>query len=234
MKSKLKSRLKTMNKELIKEFIEKNFSYMIFFYISLFLIVWPFLNNNQTIETAKLRTLNRLMPPLSQFVINDIKGQSLAALQLDKYLFYYDKVSDYLPKNADAYFMKGYCYTQTGLFDKAQKNFQQAIDLNPHFFWGYYNLGIVHLKLGQWDAAIESFQKALNTKPEITIKILLTSKVFQQLLVQLDQPGKILPINLKTAYKDCYQLILLSNTLKKATEKQIPPQINNQLQVKMF
>lgn len=223
-----------MIKVLDKEFIGKNFSCMIFFYISLFLIAWPFLNNNQAIETAKLRTLNRLMPPLSQFVINDIKGQSLAALPIDKYLFYYDKVSDYLPENADAYYMKGYCYAQKGLLGQAQKSFQQAIDLNPHFFWGYYNLGMVSLKLGQWDAAVESFHKALGTKPEITIKIMLTSKVFQQLLVQIDQPGKILSINLKTAYKDCYQLILLSNTLKKATQKQIPPQINNQLRVKML
>jgi len=223
-----------MIKVLDKEFIGKYFSYMIFFYILLFLIVWPFLNNNQTIETAKLRTLNRLMPPLSQFVMNDIKGQSLAALPIDKYLFYYDKVSDYLPKNADAYYMKGYCYTQKGHLSQAQKSFQQSIDLNPQFFWAYYNLGMVSLKLGQWDTAIESFHKALSTKPEITVKIMLTSKVFQQLLVQIDQPGKILSINLKTAYKDCYQLILLSNTLKKAAEKQIPPQINNQLQVKMF
>lgn len=209
-------------------------SSMGFFYIIVFLFYGFFLKNSQSIDVAKLRTLNRLMPPLDDLITSDRMNRSLNEPLLDKYLFYYTKVSDYIPNNADGFYMKGYCLARKGLWQQAIKGYQQSIALNPQFFWSHYNLGQVYLKLNRRELALESFQKALNTRPEITLKMMLTSKVFQQLLAQLDKPQEVLPSNLKTAYKECYQFMLMTKALITSNTEEIPGQVYNQLGVKIF
>ncbi|MGE0268235.1 MAG: tetratricopeptide repeat protein [Candidatus Omnitrophota bacterium] len=209
-------------------------SSMGFFYCIVLLIFGLFLKDNQSIDTAKLRTLNRLMPPLTDLIKSDLTGQTLEDEQIDKYLFYYTKVSDYIPKNADGFYMEGYCLARKNLLDRAVKAYKRSIELNPQFFWSHYNLGQVYLKLNRKELALESFQRALNIKPESTLKVMLASKVFQQLLAQLDRPQEVLPNNLKMAYKECYQFMIMTNALIAASREEIPVQIYNQLGVKIF
>ena len=207
---------------------------MAFFFVVIFLIFKPILNNNQTLDNAKLRTLNRLMPPLKDLVLSSLSGEPLKNELIDEYLFYYKKVSDFMPKYADGYYMQGYCLAQKGLLTEAVKAYEKSIELNPQFFWSYYNLGLLNLKLNHIDAAFESFQKALNTKPDVTFKIMLVSKAFQQLMAQVDQPQKVLSERLKTSYKTCYQLMILTDQLKKVGNQKIPDQIYDQLEAKIF
>ncbi|MBP9854608.1 MAG: tetratricopeptide repeat protein [Candidatus Omnitrophica bacterium] len=221
-----------LNKQIIYKSVVGVVSSMAFFYVCAGLFFISVLNIS-AFEVAKLRALNRIMPSLSVLVKLDQTQEIYEGKQIDEYLLYYEKVLDYMPKNADAYYMKGYCLAKKGYLEKAAKSFQQSIDLNPQFFWAHYNLGLMYFKLNQNEEALKSFQSAVQTRPEITFKVMMASKIFQQLIAQLNNPQEILTNDLKTAYTKCYQLIIVINQLKES-HQEVPAQFHNQLEIKIF
>ena len=59
----------------------------------------------------------------------------------------------------------GVALYQKGDLAGAANEYQQAVNLNPHFSDAYYNLGLLLDKQGQTDAAVSEFQQALQYKP---------------------------------------------------------------------
>lgn len=197
-------------------------------------LVFMAFNFEAMYNQAKLKTLNRLMPPLEELVRSGVQGQALTPSDLDAYRFYYGKVSEYMPANANAHYVRAYCLILEGRTELAVEAFGHSIELNPHFFWSHYNLGLIHLKNEQPDLAAESFRKALEAKPDVSLKIMLSSKVFQQLLLQLPNSGEVLTKNIKRGYADTQKLLALSEHLKKQPEKSMPEPLRQQLPAKLF
>ena len=52
-------------------------------------------------------------------------------------------------------------------FTEAQKNYEQARDLDPKSWSIQNNLGIIYKKLGQYQNAIDIFQKIIDNNPKI-------------------------------------------------------------------
>ncbi|MBZ0166953.1 MAG: tetratricopeptide repeat protein [Candidatus Omnitrophica bacterium] len=130
--------------------------------------------------------------------------------------------------------MHGYCLALEGKNIPAVRAFEESINRNPHYFWSYYNLGVLHLQAGEWESAQEAFQSAAAVNPATTAKIIFASKVFQQLLAQVDSPQQVIPAGLKAGYQDCHRWIAVIDHLKALGQKELPSQFYNQLRVRIF
>ncbi len=51
-------------------------------------------------------------------------------------------------------------------WQKAQINFQRAIEIEPHRWDIYFNLGVIFLKQQQYEAAVNKFEQAIRIKPD--------------------------------------------------------------------
>jgi len=158
-------------------------------------------------KKAKITTLNHHMPTFEDFVqyINtrgksEIKGDNIN---------YYEKVVEYMPYRADAHGLLAFCHYHLGEHEKAISSYQKAIKINPHFFWFHYNLGVIYFKQGRFDQSIESLKRSLGIRPEISLQILISSKLFMDIIIKGGELDNALDENLKTGYHDAYTLLIL-------------------------
>lgn len=203
-------------------------------YVLIGSLSFVYVKDHSALGIAKLRTLNRLMPPLTALVETNRSSTQIDSELLEKYTFYYRKVADYLPNNPNATFMLGYCLALGDDTGPAIKALEDSIAGNPHYFWAHYNLGVMQLRHGDFAKAEEAFQEALAVNPTTTVKIIFSSKVFQQLLAQVADPQAIIPPGLKAGYQDCHRWLAVIKRLKALSQKDLPSQIYNQLQPIIF
>ena len=160
---------------------------------------------------ARVTTLNHLMPDsyavLMKLVENDGNKDGD---NLQPYVDYYEKIVEYIPANAEAYAMLGFCYYYQGRMDESIAAYRKAAALNPHFFWSHYDLGLVLFKRNRFSEAAEVLQNALNTRPENTLKELSSSQVYLGILKTTPGLDDDLTRNLENAYRDGYVLLGLS------------------------
>jgi tetratricopeptide (TPR) repeat protein len=64
-----------------------------------------------------------------------------------------------------AYFIRGKAFKAEGQFDRAIKDFNKAIDLNPYYHQTYHNRASVFAKIGQLDKAIDDYTVSINARP---------------------------------------------------------------------
>ena len=76
----------------------------------------------------------------------------------------YDKIIEFNPNFAEAFFNRGNILKELNLFDEALENYNQAIVLNPTKANSYNNRGIVLKELKRFDDAIKSYNKAIQIK----------------------------------------------------------------------
>lgn len=203
----------------------------------LYLVIWGLslaVPVDSAVRVAKLRTLNRLMPPLSNLVKSSLTQEPLDPKELAKYEFYYRKVTEYMPQNANGYYVQGYCLARMGKSEKAKEAYHKSIDRNPQFFWAHYNLALLYFKGGEYEQASASFTAALQTRPELSLKMILSSKVFQQLMLQTSNPGPMMTAHIKQAYADSQRLRGLSEHLKKTPKEPVPEEILKRLPARIF
>jgi tetratricopeptide (TPR) repeat protein len=60
----------------------------------------------------------------------------------------------------------GVFYYEAGYLDKAGREFQAALKINPGYPDAHYNLGNIHLASGRIDEALREFQTAVKLKPD--------------------------------------------------------------------
>ncbi|MFH0729728.1 MAG: tetratricopeptide repeat protein [Pseudomonadota bacterium] len=69
-------------------------------------------------------------------------------------------------KSAQEYFEKGKELSQKGLLGEAQKNFDEAVKLNPSLLpMVHYDIALANCKKSNWAEAIREFEAALKLKP---------------------------------------------------------------------
>lgn len=83
-----------------------------------------------------------------------------AANQLSLALADIDKAIDISPRNAIAWYDKGFILFEMGDYTSALAAFNKAIDLEPAMGEAYFNRGYVHLKLGDQKRGIDDLSKA--------------------------------------------------------------------------
>ena len=66
---------------------------------------------------------------------------------------------------AIAYNNRGNAYTAKGDYDRALRDFDQSITLNPAYAKAFNNRGVAHLRKGEFELAIEAFDDAIKLDP---------------------------------------------------------------------
>lgn len=64
-------------------------------------------------------------------------------------------------KNKSAYLNRGVCYFKTNQYQKALKDFNNYILLNPQDPFVYYNIGLIYKNINQYKKALDFFDKAI-------------------------------------------------------------------------
>jgi tetratricopeptide (TPR) repeat protein len=165
----------------------------------------------QAYRQAKVTTLNHFMPSSFDylFAVEKDPGQ-VNRIKLEKYELYYQKVARHKPALAEAHAFLGFCQYHLGKKKRAVVSFKKAVELNPQVFWFPYNLVAAFFKEGNYLAAADSFKSALGTNPETILRFMSRSKIYQDLLRELADPAAQMQTRIKTGYRDCYQMLILS------------------------
>lgn len=173
----------------------------------------------QVIEKAGIRTLNRLRPETLTPLLETAKNpNTVDSVKLVPYAHYYETVAAYIPNLADANGLAGYVNGVLGHTEKAIQYYQQAIAINPHFFWFHHNLGMLYYRQGDYDAAIQSCETALQKTPEQAFLFVKTSERLYLPIILSDADNNVqqkLVGQMRDGYRQCQLLIVNSYAQKK-------------------
>lgn len=73
---------------------------------------------------------------------------------------------DYVENYASTYYNRGTAYSNKGEYDKAIKDYNKAIELNPDFAGAYNNRGFAYYHQSDYDKAIENYNTAIELNPD--------------------------------------------------------------------
>jgi len=202
----------------------------IIFYVLIMLLFHTLIDVDKAIFKSKLLVLNRLRPEFIIHLSNFSNDHNyINKIELGGFAFYYKKVSDYMPKRADALGLLGFCSYYLGQTNESISSYQKAIEINPNFFWFHYNLGLIYFKEERFEQALESFKMALATKPQQAFEFIRTSRrIYLPMLTR--HKGDInvkIKTQLEIAYRRGYALMLLSqHYIKHSKDGPMPPNMN--------
>ena len=81
---------------------------------------------------------------------------------------------------ASSYLIKAEKLKRQGKLQEAIALLQDAINLNPHFFWYYHKMGEAVALLGDWDEAIQTYLKAIELNPNSALSHHNLGEVFEK------------------------------------------------------
>ena len=173
-------------------------------------------------EQAKIKTLNHIMPVSFNHLleigqsVNKISSGSAdkkdekVHFRLKEYERYYRAVTHYMPQYGEAHGMYGFCAYYLGKERSAIASYKRAIALTPDFFYFNNNLGIIYFQKGDYERAVEMFKKAIRTSPEKTLKTVLASKIYRQIMVGNPHLIQRMAANWIANRQETYQMLILS------------------------
>jgi tetratricopeptide (TPR) repeat protein len=127
---------------------------------------------------------------------------SLEEASLKQYGWYYAQIVERAPRSAEAYALLGFCQFKLNDIKAAYESYQRAVELNPDFFWLHYNLGLIYYKIGHFKEAADAFHQALRTDPQTTVRRVLSSKIYQQIVAGAEDFNYPLDVSLRQGYID--------------------------------
>jgi len=65
-----------------------------------------------------------------------------------------------LPTNAEYYAARGFFYMQDGIHDKANADFDRALEIYPYEMLAHYGRGVIAYRGKKWDEAVNHFTQA--------------------------------------------------------------------------
>lgn len=71
-------------------------------------------------------------------------------------------------------------------YEKAEKEFREAIKINPNYFFAHYNLGNALTSLGRYKEAIQAYKKAIQIKSD-SVEALYNLGVLYKFLKRYDE-----------------------------------------------
>lgn len=91
--------------------------------------------------------------------------QAAAAGDVALAIQYFDALIEHDPNSAQGYYQRGLAHLQSGAFDLALANLNQAIALQVDFAEPYFHRGLIYRWMGDWSAARRDFSQAINLQP---------------------------------------------------------------------
>lgn len=162
-------------------------------------------------EKAKILSLNVALPDSFEYLLRvSAQETPVDADRLKEYLHYYQQVVKYIPFYADGFALLGFCYYHAGELDKAIVAYEQARNLSPYFFWNSYNLGLLYIKKGRLSDGINALRWVTALKWSDVPKVLLTSKLYTQMGLNLLDLDKVATANLREAQKSSCLLLIMA------------------------
>jgi len=97
-----------------------------------------------------------------------IEGYYASAIEkdLDKWLRIRSQRAEKFPKEKEIFSSLGNYYKNRGDFDKAIKEFNKALKLDPNYGMVHNELGYVYLNMGNFSKAVEHFKKYASINPD--------------------------------------------------------------------
>ena len=113
-------------------------------------------------ETQRIESINQNK--------NVLYRESLALFEARDYKSAIQSLTNYLEKDTSshhAYFLRGRCYHELGILDKANADYKKAIEINPSSSYkSYNNSGLIYGELKSFELAKKSFTKAIKVNPQ--------------------------------------------------------------------
>jgi len=156
---------------------------------------------------TRIKNLNQSIPSFDALVAFKETGRTFEERELSSYVNYYKNVIAMFPSSFEAYHLLGLFYYQQNDFQKSIEAYQHSIYLNPHFFSSYYNLGILFFKARRYKQSEIFFRKALAAEPEANLKIIYSSKIYQQILSFDPRTIQAMEKYLQEGYQSAYLLL---------------------------
>jgi len=159
---------------------------------------------------AMMTTINHYRPDLQlwkNFILHQIPPDKNFLRDSVKY---YDAIIGYAPQMAEAYHLLGLGHHFLGENHAALGNQHKAVLLNPNFFWAWYNLGVMEYQEGKFAKAAESFQRALALRPEFVGKVLVSSRIFVEIIRSSETTEVLNAQRVQTGYREAEQLLAAS------------------------
>ncbi len=146
------------------------------------------------------------MPKTYDFLFQD----EVSKARLKMYKAYYEAVLNVFPNNDQAYAMLGFYFYQIGDLTQARINYEKAHALVPNFFWNSYNLVSVYLDLNEYTKAAAMLQSSLKIEPGESIQKIMSSRIYQQIIVDQKLSSQDLTQHLKMGYADLIKSVQLA------------------------
>ncbi|EKE03184.1 MAG: hypothetical protein ACD_20C00234G0006 [uncultured bacterium] len=77
----------------------------------------------------------------------------------------YDKALDLKPGRIELLYSYAYCLYKDDKLDKAEKNMNKVLEIDPKFTLAHYHLGNIHFKDGEYYEALKSYNEAIKLNP---------------------------------------------------------------------
>jgi len=194
-----------------------------------------FLVKGLNVEREKVRqkamtiTINHYRPDLSQWKGFIESGADLDERFLKDSVNYYSLISQYAPNSAESCHLLAVSYYLSGQKAEALAEQKKAVILEPRYFWAWYNLGLMEYQKGHFAEAATAFKQGLSLRPELTMKVLTSSRMFLEIIRGSGTTGVLTPARTQEGYQTAIQMYNASvNRLKggpAADFSQISPKI---------
>ncbi len=159
----------------------------------------------QSFPQAEVEAVSHLRPePMDYFWKINVENESVNIHQIRQYNDYFLALKKAAPKLAiDLNGLIGYCYIYLNDYPKAQSVLEEAIALEPRFFWNYYNLAYAYIHEGKNDKAAQTLIKAIAIPPQATFMYFQESKFvyFPLIYPGKEQAPALLNQNLNQGYQ---------------------------------
>ena len=98
---------------------------------------------------------------------------------LNKYnqaIYYLQEAKKYMI-DVNTFYILGLNYSKLNMFEKAEKEFKQAVYLNPKFTEGYHYLALLYFQKKDYSKAIEQWNKILEIEPDFYNKYIVLNNL---------------------------------------------------------
>ena len=133
-------------------------------------------------DKTRLKALNDAQPSFAALVDFAVKPTHDQTALIEPYTRYFKIAVSYLPKGPTPNAMLGYCYYYSGNKIKALRLLRRSTTLIPKCFWFYYNTAVIYFNDRQVKEAARYLQMALDASPQESARLMMTSKIYSDLL----------------------------------------------------
>ncbi|MCC6758701.1 MAG: tetratricopeptide repeat protein [Candidatus Omnitrophica bacterium] len=156
---------------------------------------------------AMMITINHYRPDLAVWKEFILDGKPLDKGFLKDSVQYYQTISTYVPQIAEPQYMLGLCYALSDDVPAALAAQEKAALMEPRFFWSWYNLGVLYYRQGEFAKSGQAFRKALTVPPQATVKIMGSSKIYEEVLRAMGPERSVAGTHLQQGYRDAVRMM---------------------------